>query len=449
MRSVYRYESASMAIGDIAVFVISLWLTLLARYLDFPTVALFMAHLEAFLPVFVLWLSLYVLGGLYDRHLRFAKSKLFGKLWMAQTINVIIAFFYFYILKTSSIAGGLTPKTILVLYLIISGLLITFWRVYLYSKITELRPIRVLCAGNDPDFERLAEAKEKLRQSGIEIIPVRSVAELENKIKECNVINNENTSIDVVVCNSFDPAFKDASTKIYDLLFKGVVYADFSDFYEEVFEMIPLQAIDESWFLKYVSVRRRYIYDMLKRLMDIAVALPLAIISIVFYPFVIIARKIENLGPILILQDRIGENAKKIRIVKFSSMTVNDAGKVIVKNDNRITPVGAFIRKTRIDELPQLWNVLRGDLSLIGPRPEMPNLVDFYNKEIPHYNMRHIIKPGLSGWAQIHHEVPPQTVEATKIKLAYDLYYIKNRSLMLDLKIAFATMRTLLSRTGL
>ncbi len=449
MRSVYRYESASMAIGDIAVFVIALWLTLLARYLDFPTVALFMAHLEAFLAVFVLWLSLYVLGGLYDRHLRFAKSKLFGKLWMAQTINVIIAFFYFYILKTSSIAGGLTPKTILVLYLIISGLLITFWRVCLYSKITELRPIRVLCAGNDPDFERLAEAKEKLRQSGIEIIPVRSVAELENKIKECNVINNENSSIDVVVCNSFDPAFKDASTKIYDLLFKGVVYADFSDFYEEVFEMIPLQAIDESWFLKYVSVRRRYIYDMLKRLMDIAVAFPLAIISIVFYPFVIIARKIENLGPILIFQDRIGENAKKIRIVKFSSMTVNDAGKVIVKNDNRITPVGAFIRKTRIDELPQLWNVLRGDLSLIGPRPEMPNLVDFYNKEIPHYNMRHIIKPGLSGWAQIHHEVPPQTVEATKIKLAYDLYYIKNRSLMLDLKIAFATMRTLLSRTGL
>jgi exopolysaccharide biosynthesis polyprenyl glycosylphosphotransferase len=449
MRSVYRYESVSMVLGDIAVFVISLWLSLLARYIDFPTGPLFMAHLDAFIPVFALWLCLYVLGGLYDRHLRFAKSKLFGKLWMAQTINVIIAFFYFYILKTSSIAGGLTPKTILVLYLVISGLLITLWRVYLYSKITELRPVRVLCAGDDSDFERLVNAKEKLRQSGIEIIPVRSVTELVNRIKEYAVTGNETSRIDVVVSNGFDPAFKDASTKIYDLLFKGVTYVDFSDFYEEVFEMIPLQAIDESWFLKYVSVRRRYIYDTLKRLMDIAVAFPLAIISIVFYPFVILARKIENLGPILIFQDRIGENGKTVRIVKFSSMTVNDEGKVIVKNDNRITPVGAFIRKTRIDELPQLWNVLRGDLSLIGPRPEMPNLVEFYKKEIPHYNMRHIIKPGLSGWAQIHHDVPPQTVEATKVKLAYDLYYIKNRSLMLDLKIAFATVKTLLSRTGL
>ncbi len=437
--------------GDIAVFVLALWLSLLVRYMDFPTVALFKAHLGAFVPVFVLWLGLYVLGGLYDRHLRFTKSKLFGKLWMAQIINVMVAFLYFYTLKTSMIAGGLTPKTILFLYLIISGVLITLWRVHAYSKITELRPIRVLCAGNDPDFERLVAAKEKLRQSGIEILPVRSVLELENLIKEHAVTgtDNDRSRIDVVVSNGFDPAFKDASAKIYDLLFKGVVYVDFSDFYEEVFEMIPLQAIDESWFLKYVSVRRRYIYDALKRFMDIVIALPLAIVSIVFYPFVILARKIENLGPILIFQDRIGENAKKIRIVKFSSMTVNDAGKVIVKNDNRITPVGAFIRKTRIDELPQLWNVLRGDLSLIGPRPEMPNLVDFYNKEIPHYNMRHIIKPGLSGWAQIHHDVPPQTVEATKVKLAYDLYYIKNRGLMLDLKIAFATIKTLLSRTGL
>lgn len=441
-----------MAIGDIAIFVLSLWLSLLARYLDWPTVVLFKAHLGAFIPVFVLWLCFYVLGGLYDRHLRFAKSKLFGKLWMAQIINVIIAFFYFYTLKTSSIAGGLTPKTMLVLYLIISGILITLWRVYVYSKITELRPVRVLCAGNDPDFERLVNAKEKLRQSGIEIIPVRSVIELEDRIKEYNVtgeVGDERLRIDVVVCNSFDPEFKDASARIYDLLFKGVVYVDFSDFYEEAFEMIPLQAIDESWFLRYVSVRRRYMYDTLKRLMDIVIALPFAIVSLVFYPFVILARKIENLGPILIFQDRIGENAARIRIVKFGSMTASDEGKVIVKNDNRITPVGAFIRKTRIDELPQLWNVLRGDLSLIGPRPEMPNLVDFYNKEIPHYNMRHIIKPGLSGWAQIHHDVPPQTVEATKVKLAYDLYYIKNRGLMLDLKIAFATIKTLLSRTGL
>jgi lipopolysaccharide/colanic/teichoic acid biosynthesis glycosyltransferase len=461
MRSVYRYESASMALGDIAIFVVSLWLSLWLRYLHFTSTALFKAHLYAFVPVFVLWICLYVLGGLYDRHLRFARSKLFGKLWMAQTINVIVAFLYFYLLKTSSIANGLTPKTILLLYLIISGILITFWRVYLYSKITELRPLRVLLAGHGPDFERMVGASEKLRQSGIEIIPMRSVAELESFINNETEKTAEKTTekektnapvhmpVDIVVTNSFDPAFKDATVRVYDLLFKGVVYVDFSDFYEEVFEMIPLQAIDESWFLRYVSVRRRYIYDTLKRLMDIVIALPVVIVSTLYYPFVILARKIENLGPIWAMQTRIGENGRPIRIFKFASMTVSDAGKVIVQNDNRITPVGAFIRKTRLDEFPQLWTVVFGSQSLIGPRPEMPNLVEFYEKEIPHYNMRHIIKPGLSGWAQIHHDVPPQTVEATKVKLAYDLYYIKNRSLMLDLKIAFATLKTLLSRTGL
>lgn len=439
-----------MALGDIAIFVLSLWLSLWIRYFEIPNMAMYMAHLVAFLPVFVLWLCLYVLGGLYDRHLRFAKSKLLGNLWLAQTVNVAVAFFYFYTLKTSSIAGGLTPKTILILYLVISGLLITFWRVYLYSKITESNPVRVLLVGNDPDFQRLAGAKEKLRRSGIELVTVHTIPELEAFIAtNMNSDDSKKLPIEVVVTNSFDPAFKEAAVKIYDLLFKGVVYMDLSDFYEEVFEMIPLQAIDESWFLRYVSVRRRYIYDILKRVMDIVIALPIVILSTAYYPFVILARKIEGLGPIWAIHTRIGENGKPIRVFKFASMTVNDAGKAIVPGDNRITPVGAFIRKTRLDEFPQLWTVVFGSQSLIGPRPEMPNLVELYKKEIPHYNMRHIIKPGLSGWAQIHHDVPPQTVEATRVKLAYDLYYIKNRGLMLDLKIAFATIKTLLSRTGL
>lgn len=434
-----------MALGDLAIFIASLWLSLSIRYWTLPSSETFSIHLDSFAPVFALWICFFVLGGLYDRHLRFLRSKLASKLWMAQVINVIAAFAYFYLLKTSSVANGLTPKTILVVYLLVSSFLITIWRIYVYVKITKIKPLRVVCVGDGIDYDRIAESKTGLLHSGMDVVPLNSVDAFVAFIN-----NKENArQIDIIVSNSYDPQFKAVSTKVYDLLFAGVTYIDLSDFYEEVFEMIPLQAIDESWFLKYVSVRRRYMYDLIKRLMDIAVALPLAIISLIFYPFVILARKIENLGPIIIKQARIGESGKIINIIKFSSMTVNDAGKVIVKGDNRITPVGAFIRKTRIDELPQLWNVLRGDISLIGPRPEMPNLVEFYKGEIPHYNVRHIIKPGLSGWAQIHHDSPPQSVEATKQKLAYDLYYIKNRSLVLDLKIAFATIKTLLSRTGL
>jgi len=132
-------------------------------------------------------------------------------------------------------------------------------------------------------------------------------------------------------------------------------------------------------------------------------------------------------------------------------MTVNDNGNYNGSMKNEITRVGAFLRKSRIDELPQLWGVLRGDISLIGPRPELPSLVKQYEKEIPYYNVRHLIKPGLSGWAQIYHDAHPHhnldTLETAR-KLSYDLYYIKNRSFLLDIKIALRTLKILVSIAG-
>jgi len=139
----------------------------------------------------------------------------------------------------------------------------------------------------------------------------------------------------------------------------------------------------------------------------------------------------------------VGKNGKEIKISKFRSMSTSEKEK--------ITKVGAFIRKTRIDELPQFWAVLKGDLSLIGPRPEKPDLVKLYDKEIPYYNIRHLIKPGLSGWAQICQDNPPKfevNFEDTKTKLSYDLYYLKNKSAMLDLIIVLKTIKALILRVG-
>jgi lipopolysaccharide/colanic/teichoic acid biosynthesis glycosyltransferase len=132
-------------------------------------------------------------------------------------------------------------------------------------------------------------------------------------------------------------------------------------------------------------------------------------------------------------------------------MTGNDTGESALNSSLRVTKVGSFLRRTRIDELPQLWNVLRGDYSLIGPRPELPALVAAYSEKIPYYNARHLLKPGLSGWAQIYHREHPHhgiDIEETQNKLSYDLYYVKNRSLLLDLQIGLKTIRTILSRSG-
>lgn len=134
-------------------------------------------------------------------------------------------------------------------------------------------------------------------------------------------------------------------------------------------------------------------------------------------------------------------------------MHYNEDGVWIGESKNEVTKIGSFLRKTRIDELPQLWNVLRGDLSLIGPRPDVSGLEERLRKAIPNYSARYLVKPGLSGWAQIKQgyakgSISPQSIEESRIRLSYDLYYIKNRSLLIDLIIAFRTLKVLLSRSG-
>jgi lipopolysaccharide/colanic/teichoic acid biosynthesis glycosyltransferase len=186
--------------------------------------------------------------------------------------------------------------------------------------------------------------------------------------------------------------------------------------------------------------------------MDIVIALPLLLISMLILPLVALAIMIEDGGPLFIVQERVGRNNKLIRIVKVRTMTGSDQGTEVLNSKHVVTNVGRFLRKSRIDELPQLWNVLRGDLSLIGPRPELPAMVKHYESEVPFYNVRHLITPGISGWAQIYHDNHPHhgvAVEETRVKLSYDLFYIANRSFFLDLKIALRTLKTLLSRAGI
>jgi lipopolysaccharide/colanic/teichoic acid biosynthesis glycosyltransferase len=185
--------------------------------------------------------------------------------------------------------------------------------------------------------------------------------------------------------------------------------------------------------------------------MDILIAGLGALISLVVYPFVAIAIKLDDGGPIFITQDRVGEDGTTIRIYKFRSMSRNETNLSTQPVNNKVTRVGRYLRITRVDEIPQLLNVVRGDLSLIGPRPELPSGVLLYEKEIPFYAMRHLIKPGLSGWAQLYHDNHPHhaaQVEATREKLSYDLYYLKHRSFALDLVIVLKTLKKLLTRSG-
>ncbi len=222
-----------------------------------------------------------------------------------------------------------------------------------------------------------------------------------------------------------------------------------SHFYEAVTGRVPIEAINQMWFLENLSKGNKSYFNAIKRIMDIVLALGILIITAIFWLFIGLIIKIESKGPIFFKQIRAGKNSRLFTMIKFRTMTEdgNDRNPTAV-NDRRVTALGSFLRKTRIDEIPQVINVLIGDMSFVGPRAERPELIGQLEQDIPFYRERMLVKPGLTGWDQISGEYHSPSRADTLKKLQYDLFYIKNRSLYLDLSIILKTIATVLSRSG-
>lgn len=443
-----RKEAIILFLGDIFFFVFSLWTALYLRFGEIPSVDKFTVHIIPFSILFLVWVVVYFIAGLYEKHTLILKSKLPNIIFNTQVANSLLAIVFFYAIPVF----GITPKTILFIYLVISFICILLWRLYGISLFAnkEKQPALLIGAGEEMK-ELLDEVNNNTRYdlafiSSVDVNEIDSIDIQEDIIKA--VYSND---IKIIAIDFSNKKVAPLLPHLYNLIFSKVRFIDSHRIYEDIFDRIPLSLVTYSWFLENISVSPKFTYDFLKRVMDIVLSLPLGIISLVFYPFVYIAIKLDDRGDIFIQQERVGKDGKNISLYKFRSMSQNITD-LSAKTENRITKVGNFLRKSRIDELPQLWNVLSGDISLIGPRPELPSGVDIYEKEIPYYNIRHLIKPGLSGWAQINQETHPHHsahISLTKEKLTYDIYYIKNRSFWLDIKIALKTIKSLLSRTGL
>jgi exopolysaccharide biosynthesis polyprenyl glycosylphosphotransferase len=226
-------------------------------------------------------------------------------------------------------------------------------------------------------------------------------------------------------------------------LFLGINFLDFPSFYERITEKIPVTSISKVWFFENLKEGEKRIYDKFKKIFDVIVASIILFLTIPLWLLITLAIKIEDGGPVFYIQERVGKNKKIFKLIKFRSM-IKEAEKEGPKwaeiEDQRITKVGKFLRRFHLDEIPQMMNVIRGDISLVGPRPERPEFVEKLEKEIPYYNLRHIIKPGFTGWAQIKFRYARSIMDSLE-KFQYDLYYIKNRSLFLDLKILLKTFQ--------
>jgi exopolysaccharide biosynthesis polyprenyl glycosylphosphotransferase len=192
------------------------------------------------------------------------------------------------------------------------------------------------------------------------------------------------------------------------------------------------------------------IRTLVKRGVDLAIAVVLLGLASPVLLIASLAIMAQDGGPLLYRQERVGLHGKPFTIIKFRSMRVDaekDGPRWAANNDRRVTPIGSFIRRTRIDELPQIFNVLTGDMSIVGPRPERPVFVDALAKQIPFYQERHLAKPGITGWAQINYPYGA-TEEDARMKLSYDLFYIKNRNTFLDVMIIIQTLEVLLWNSG-
>lgn len=369
----------------------------------------------------------------------------------------------FYLL-TPILTPILPTNRIQILFFLLSVLLsLLIWRM-LYVKFLAsqrfLKKVVLVCEhaqakelvegliGANPHFKVMGYIASDVVESS-PIIPF--IRHINHNDLEDFVIKN---SVSEVVVASQKP---DAITiKLYNqlisLLERGYIIREYTQVYESVTQRVPVQYVARDFyrFFPFSRSNQNHLYLVLVRLFEVLISILGLIIGLVLIPFILIGNMFANKGPLFYTQERVGKNGENFTIIKFRTMGVNAeaTGAVFATlNDMRVTKFGKFLRKSRIDEFPQFINILKGEMAVIGPRPERPMFVKEIAIKMPFYETRHVIKPGLTGWAQVNYSYG-ETIDDSLIKLQYDLYYIKHRSLFLDISIMFKTLSTILFYRG-
>lgn len=259
-------------------------------------------------------------------------------------------------------------------------------------------------------------------------------------------------NVDRVVVSLADARGKLPMDKLLEMKLGGVTFDYLASIYEQYTGKIAVENLRPSWLIFSPGFKKSLLFSLSKRLLDAVAAAVGLVLGLPLMALIAAAIRLTSNGPVLYHQRRVGQHGRIFVVHKFRSMRPDAevaTGPVWAakEGDERVTPLGSVLRRSRLDELPQLWNVLRGDMSVVGPRPERPKFVSELTKEIPFYGQRHIVRPGLTGWAQVRYTYGASIEDALQ-KLQYDLFYIKNRSIALDLFIIFSTIKTVVLRKG-
>ncbi len=451
-----RLKRFTLVLGDYGVFFLALFLTLWIRYgAIYPND--WNNHVLPFSLLGILWVLSFYVNGLYDMPLGQDQFLFFRKYIEGMLVNFLIGLGFFY-----TIPFGIAPRTNLLLHFVLALVFGYAWRL-VHGRAIAPRLFRnkILYIGHGDDARRLqdllstngqgyelkavVETAPGSRIDDGSVIWIADVQAIERTVRE--------QFIQTIVLGQKPDEVPGLRDSLYRTLFTPVAILDRATLEEAITGRVPLEFVSQTWFLENLREGDKAWYESVKRLTDVLLAIPFGIITLLLYPFVSLAIRLSSPGPALYSQIRVGRGGKEFRIWKFRSMHM-DAEKFgpqftgDAKTDPRLFPVGRLLRQLRIDELPQIWNVLLGDLSFIGPRPERPEFVAPLTERMPFYALRHLARPGLTGWAQTRFLKPTATLEDNLKKLQYDLYYIRNRSLFLDAAILLKTVGIVLRRQG-
>jgi len=446
-----KKKKVLIAIGDYFFMAISLVVILVIRYQFAVTWELLYQH-SGFVFVFLFWLVIFYSWDLYN-----LTEKMENRNFLfAMIMNVVLSFSFFYIVDSD-----IAPKTNLVLTALVFSMFFYLWRFVigiLFNQFSVAK--KVLMVGADHYAMELIKKmvdnpRYGYKVAGLVKLPDTKLPDWFDKdeIKVFESIGDARKFVEaegvsfVVITQTW---YGKVSQDIYSMIPLGLSIFNLPSFWETLEQKIPINATNEIWFLENLRTISRGLTDGLKRLLDLILAIVLFPVLLSLGLIAALLVKISSKGPIFYSQIRVGLNGRPFRIFKFRSMRVDaekQGAQWSTQNDPRITGIGRFLRSTRLDELPQIFNVLRGDMSFIGPRPERPEFVDELAEVIPHYSLRHLVRPGLTGWAQINYPYGSSVEDAAR-KLEYDLYYLKNRGMLLDIKIILKTIMVVFARKG-
>ncbi len=450
-----------LLLGDLAALQIALLLTIVIRYGGFDADR-WRVNWYAFTTLSLIWvIGLYV-AGLYELNLVREPLKLFRTYLEGMIANLALALAFFYLIPIF----GLAPRTILFLFFAMSLLVGYFWRLMANRLIqSTFSKRRILFVG---PAEELRKLDELLRDSPLGIEVAAAIATSGESYRHHDVKWYPNIGafsqalkdeqIAAVVLGVGPDEIPELRDELYRSLITRVDILDRAEIEEEATGRIPLSHVSQTWFLHNLKESRKAWFESSKRVVDVLLAIPVGIATLVILPFVALGIKLASPGPAFIKQTRVGKGGRPFTLIKFRTMKA--AGEdglnepkgpqftTDAKTDPRLFAFGRFLRRTRLDEFPQVWNVLKGDLSFVGPRPERPEFVEPLLERMPYYGLRHLTRPGLTGWAQVKFLTPTASLDDNLKKLQYDLFYIKNRSLVLDALILLKTVGVMLRRQG-